>query len=79
MGNMINQMIKLADQRMYAIMKQAEFDGKQYYFAVEVDAQGNTTADRAVILEEKIEEGKVFVTLCADPMVLNELLNHFSA
>lgn len=76
MENRINKVIKLSDNKIYYLLKQAVYNNESYYTAVEVTSDMQTLTDEFILLHETNEDGKVFFAEVIDPKMIQMLLKY---
>lgn len=79
MENRINKVIKLSDNKLYYLLKQAVYNNDSYYTAVEVTDDMQTLTEEFSLLHETHEDDKVFFTKVKDPKMIQMLLKYMKA
>lgn len=79
MENRINKVIKLSDNKLYYLLKQAVYNHDSYYTAVEVTEDMQHLTDEFLLLHETNEEGKIYFAKVTDPKMIQLLLKYMKA
>lgn len=76
MENRINKIIKLSDNKLYYLLKQAVYNNESYYTAVEVTDDMQTLTEEFSLLHETNEDGKIFFAKVVEPKMIQMLLKY---
>ena len=76
MENRINKVIKLSDNKLYYLLKQAIYNNESYYTAVEVTDDMQTLTEDFILLHESTSDGKVYFSEVVDPKLVQMLLKY---
>ena len=79
MENRINKIIRLENQKMYYLLKQAVYNNESYYTAVEVLEEENKLTDKFELLHETKQEGDIYFSKVKDPKMIQLLLKYMKA
>ncbi len=76
MENRINKVIKLSDNKLYYLLKQAVYNNDSYYTAVEVTDDMQALTEEFTLLHEINEDGKIFFAKVVEPKMIQMLLKY---
>ena len=76
MENKINKIMHLKNGAKYLILKQAIYQGKNYYFAVRVSDDEEDIIDEFQMLSEEVRDGKMYISTVKDPDTLKLLAEY---
>lgn len=79
MENRINKVIKLSNNKIYYLLKQAVYNNDSYYTAVEVSDDMKEMTEEFTLLHETNENGKVFFAEVTEPKMVQMLLKYMKA
>lgn len=79
MENRINKVIKLSNNKLYYLLKQAVYNNDSYYTAVEVSDDMKEMTEEFTLLHETNENGKVFFAEVTEPKMVQMLLKYMKA
>lgn len=79
MENRINKVIKLENQKVYYLLKQAVYNNESYYTAVEVSEDMQGLTKNFELLHETNQEGKIYFAKVKDPKMIQLLLKYMKA
>lgn len=79
MENRINKVIKLSNNKLYYLLKQAVYNNDSYYTAVEVSDDMKEMTEEFTLLHETNENGKVFFAEVTEPKMIQMLLKYMKA
>ena len=78
MENRINEVVELENGREYFILKQAVYQGHNYYVSTEVDKSNETLTENFVVFKEIKEGTDVFLEIETDVKKLQIILKHLN-
>ena len=76
MENRINKIIRLSDNKLYYLLKQAVYNNESYYTAVEVTEDMQNLTEEFTLLHETNEDGKIFFAKVVEPKMIQMLLKY---
>lgn len=79
MENRINKVIKLSNNKLYYLLKQAVYNNDSYYTAVEVSDDMKEMTEEFTLLHEINENGKIFFAEVTEPKMVQMLLKYMKA
>lgn len=79
MENRINKVIKLGNNKLYYLLKQAVYNNDSYYTAVEVSDDMKEMTEEFTLLHETNENGKIFFAEVTEPKMVQMLLKYMKA
>ncbi len=79
MENRINKVIKLSNNKLYYLLKQAVYNNDSYYTAVEVSDDMKEMTEEFTLLHETNENGKIFFAEVTEPKMVQMLLKYMKA
>ena len=79
MENRINKVIKLSNNKIYYLLKQAVYNNDIYYTAVEVSDDMKEMTEEFTLLHETNENGKIFFAEVTEPKMVQMLLKYMKA
>ena len=79
MENRINKVIKLSNNKLYYLLKQAVYNNDSYYTAVEVSNDMKEMTEEFTLLHETNENGKLFFAEVTEPKMVQMLLKYMKA
>lgn len=79
MENRINKIIKLSDEKVYYLLKQAVYNNESYYTAVEVTDDMKHLTDDFTLLHETNQNGKIYFAKVTEPKMIQLLLKYMKA
>lgn len=79
MENRINKVIKLSNNKIYYLLKQAVYNNDSYYTAVEVSDDMKEMTEEFTLLHETNENGKIFFAEVTEPKMVQMLLKYMKA
>lgn len=79
MENRINKVIKLSNNKLYYLLKQAVYNNDSYYTAVEVSDDMKEMTEEFTLLHETNENGKIFFAEVTEPKMIQMLLKYMKA
>lgn len=79
MENRINKVIKLSNNKLYYLLKQAVYNNDSYYTAVEVSDNMKEMTEEFTLLHETNENGKIFFAEVTEPKMVQMLLKYMKA
>lgn len=79
MENRINKIIKLSNNKLYYLLKQAVYNNDSYYTAVEVSDDMKEMTEEFTLLHETNENGKIFFAEVTEPKMVQMLLKYMKA
>ena len=79
MENRINKVIKLSNNKLYYLLKQAVYNNYSYYTAVTVSNDRKEMTEEFTLLHETNENGKLFFAEVTEPKMVQMLLKYMKA
>lgn len=76
MENRINKVIKLGNNKLYYLLKQAVYNNESYYTAVEVTDDMKEMTEEFKLLHETQENGKIYFSEVVEPKMIQMLLKY---
>ena len=73
MNNLTNQVLKLADGKMYFVLRQATYKGATYFLGAEVTADQEDFTNNFAFLEQIVVDGVMYTKEVDDPEVIEVL------
>jgi len=78
MENKTNQVLELANNKKYVVLRQVVYKGETYYVTSELYNDGDDFDKNLTLLKETVEGGKTYVNIVRDPEIVKVIMNHIA-
>ena len=78
MENKTNQVLELANNKKYVVLRQVVYKGETYYVTSELYNDGDDFDKNLTLLKETVEDGKTYVNIVRDPEIVKVIMNHIA-
>ena len=78
MENKTNQVLELANNKQYVVLRQVVYKGDTYYVTSEIYNDGDDFDKNLTLLKETVEGGKTYVNIVRDPDIIKVVMNHIA-
>ena len=78
MENRTNQVIKLANNKEYLVLRQVIYKNETYYVTTEISNEGETYDENLTVLKETEEDNKKFLNIINNPSVISTIMSHIA-
>ena len=78
MENKTNQVLELANNKEYVVLRQVVYKGSTYYVTSEIKNDGDDFDKNLTLLKETVEDGKTYVNIVRDPEIIKVVMEHIA-
>lgn len=78
MENKTNQVLELANNKEYVVLRQVVYKGNTYYVTSEIHNDGDDFDKNLTLLKETVEDGKSYVNIVRDPEIVKVVMSHIA-
>lgn len=78
MENKTNQVLELANNKQYIVLRQVIYKGNTYYVTSEIKNDGEDFDKNLTLLKETAEDGKTYVNIVRDPEIIKIVMEHIA-
>lgn len=78
MENKTNQVLELANNKQYVILRQVVYKGDTYYVTSEIYNDGDDFDKNLTLLKETVEDGNTYVNIVRDPDIVKVIMEHIA-
>ena len=78
MENKTNQVLELANNKQYVVLRQVVYKGDTYYVTSEIYNDGDDFDKNLTLLKETVEGGKTYVNIVRDPEIVKVVMDHIA-
>ena len=78
MENKTNQVLELANNKEYVVLRQVVYKGDTYYVTSEIHNGGDDFDKNLTLLKETTEDGKTYVSIVRDPEIVKIVMDHIA-
>ena len=78
MENKTNQVLELANNKEYVVLRQVVYKGNTYYVTSEIHNDGDDFDKNLTLLKETVEDGKSYVNIVRDPDIVKVVMSHIA-
>lgn len=78
MENKTNQVLELANNKQYIVLRQVIYKGNTYYVTSEIKNDGDDFDKNLTLLKETAEDGKTYVNIVRDPEIIKIVMEHIA-
>ena len=78
MENKTNQVLELANNKQYVVLRQVVYKGDTYYVTSEIYNDGDDFDKNLTLLKETVEGGKTYDNIVRDPEIVKVVMDHIA-
>ena len=78
MENKTNQVLELANNKQYVVLRQVVYKGDTYYVTSEIYNDGDDFDKNLTLLKETVEDGSTYVNIVRNPEIVKVIMEHIA-
>ena len=78
MENKTNQVLELANNKQYVVLRQVVYKGDTYYVTSEIYNDGDDFDKNLTLLKETVEDGNTYVNIVRNPEIVKVIMEHIA-